>query len=110
MDKKRCKYDVADAGGWRFHQCMNKAVTAAGYCRVHDPDEKTKRAKKRGPTQLEREWDQAKKRRERQAAIEERLSDSTELLKLLLEGSPRLSASLRSVAERQIEKNKEALK
>lgn len=50
----KCKREINDGPGWRWHQCDNAAVTEAGFCRVHDPDLQAERAKKRGPSKFER--------------------------------------------------------
>lgn len=51
--EKNCKEQVWD--GFRSYQCSRTAVTAAGYCRQHDPTLAKEREAKRGPTKFERE-------------------------------------------------------
>jgi hypothetical protein len=47
MKPERCRKLVANGGGSaRFHQCLNDAVTKAGYCRVHDPELREQRRAK----------------------------------------------------------------
>lgn len=51
----RCKESqVSSPNSWRYAQCQNKAVTGAGYCRVHDPELRAARQAKRPPTKWER--------------------------------------------------------
>ena len=55
-DTPKCKEKVCDRSNrWlRGYPCKNKAVTAAGYCRMHDPDLRKERDAKRGPSKWER--------------------------------------------------------
>lgn len=73
-DYKTCPKSVSDHTGFRFFPCGNKAVTIAGFCRVHDPDLREERRRKRGPTQWERDMQMLKARREREEAMETRLA------------------------------------
>lgn len=55
MSDDRCKQNVySDSIGWRSRRCESKAVTHAGYCRLHDPDLRAEREKKRPPVKWER--------------------------------------------------------
>ena len=53
MATKPCKEEGVTSDGWRSHRCSNKAKRD-DYCLLHHPDEKAKRAKKRGPTEFQR--------------------------------------------------------
>ena len=48
-----CQADVYGESAWSPHRCTRKAVTAAGYCKQHDPELKRQQKKKRGPTRGE---------------------------------------------------------
>ena len=58
MTDVKCKATVWDRESrWlRSYPCTRKAVTAAGYCKQHDPELRSARAASRGPTQWERYW------------------------------------------------------
>lgn len=50
-----CKAKVpprSDWGSWK--QCPREAVTPGGFCRIHDPELKSARLAKRGPSKWER--------------------------------------------------------
>lgn len=53
--KPMCKARVASRGSWTRHDCRKPAVTAAGYCRTHDPELREQRAARRGPSKFERQ-------------------------------------------------------
>jgi hypothetical protein len=56
-DRCRAEYQPSD---WHSQKrCTNRAVTEAGYCRVHDPEHQAKRAAKRPPSKFER-WREAR--------------------------------------------------
>lgn len=59
FDPLRCKKIKYGSYGFGTHQCYNKPSTAAGYCKLHDPD--ILNAKREARSKI---WDeQAKKRR-----------------------------------------------
>lgn len=53
--KPMCKARICRSQAWRSVECGRPAVTDAGFCRIHDPELKNERAKKRQPTKWERE-------------------------------------------------------
>lgn len=67
-----CKETVYQPMGWKFMQCRNRAQTAAGYCRLHDPEIKAMRDEKKPPTKLER---QDAARKELIALLKEKMSE-----------------------------------
>lgn len=54
----KCKERVFSGARWDVagHPCDYKAVTDAGFCRIHDPKLKAARDKARGPSPSERRW------------------------------------------------------
>jgi len=67
-----CKADVRSRDHWSRHRpkCGNKSVTEAGYCRVHDPQEKLNRQCARPPTR----WELEQKNRDRARELFEALA------------------------------------
>lgn len=55
MGTEKCREMVSSSNAWRMSSCMNKAVTEAGYCRVHDPELRRLREAKRTPSKYERQ-------------------------------------------------------
>ncbi len=79
INARFCKEEVRAVGGFgRFMQCPNK-VKHDGFCGVHCPCCKAKRAGKRGPTQLERDLQRAKIRRERDDLVDVVLAQARKL-------------------------------
>ena len=80
-EAQKCPERVADEGGWRFHICGRKAVTERGFCRVHDPEFREARRKKRGPTAFERETSRIEAGRNEFDAARERIANLTKRMK-----------------------------
>ncbi len=69
----KCKAKVYQSGMFTSTGCSNKAVTEAGFCRVHDPDCQEERRKKRGPTAEEIRWEDRRLERKRTKDLERAL-------------------------------------
>jgi hypothetical protein len=87
-EERKCPERVASEGGWHFHTCGRKAVTERGFCRIHDPELREERRKKRGPTAFEREMsridagrNELDAARSRIAALDESLAATKEALR-----------------------------
>lgn len=81
---KLCVDSVSGPGGWGVSPCGNKAKYG-DYCGIHSPEQQAKRAKKRGPTQFEKDWMRRDKERKRVSDMETELARLRKVEEALIE-------------------------